>query len=197
VRRMRIPFVSFVCALLGSVLVSACVATPPPAANAPADALHDPAATATSPARAPGAPSAVAAPSVRFPVMPMTLVINNVARHEKHVLELRADATLWGDGSAVGKLDGARIVADDGSVLVSVADDGKVLAHGHPTPMRFEGDEVVAEGGAKLSVDEKGQLIFLAPGKDATHMPINVEGYVVAAKRTALLLTVLVAMPSE
>ena len=195
-RGMRIlPMVA-----LFSVLV-ACVETPTPKpANAPGDALHDPPpAAAHVPSASPNAPTAALGTAARFPVLPMKLVVNNVARHETHVLELKADATLWGDGSVVGKLDSehARVVTSDGAVVVAVADDGKVLAHGHATPMRFEGDDVVAEGGAKMTIDEKGQVLFLAPGKEATHMPIMVEGYVVAGKKTALLLTVLLAMPTE
>ena len=180
--------------VLTSATALACGASAAPRpADVPGDALHDPAANATKPP----APSAPSAATARFPVMPMKLVFTNVARHESHALELKGDATLWGDGAQVGTLQGAQIVTTDGKVVLSVGEDGKVMARGQATPMRFDGEEIVFESGAKMSIDEKGQLLFVAPGKEPTHMPIVVEPYAAKGERTALLLTVLVALPTD
>src|SRR5581483_8262897 len=125
--------------------------------------------TASAPAPAPAA-------GPRFPIVPMKLTVTNAATGEKNVLERHQDASLRVEEKVVAKLEGSRVLAPDGPELMNVGDDGRVIAQGHPTKMRFnEKDEVEGGEGVKIVVDDGARVLFTAPGKEPTRMPVTID----------------------
>jgi hypothetical protein len=110
--------------------------------------------------------------------------------------EVKKDGTITADGKAVAKISGDQIDALDGSgTLVTVSMDGTLVGQAVRPGFKLEGDDLVSDKGAKVTVGDDGNVTSTKDGKSETLA--KVEGGA-DARRTAVLVTaVLVAKPSE
>jgi hypothetical protein len=108
-------------------------------------------------------------------------------------IELKADGTVLYDGKAVAKIAGDQVQDTTGNTLVTVGVDGSLVGNGVKAGMKFQGDDLVAEGGNKLSIADDGTLSATKDGK--TEAIGKIEGGT-TAKRAALIVVAVWMMSS-
>jgi hypothetical protein len=203
--------------LLLSAALSACGGSPPPAPIAPpAEPTPAPVATvepAAAPTAAPAetapAPVAaataapVAAPPVdpTIPLVAFQILDTNPTAKDKVLFDVKADGTIQDDaGKKIGLIDGHNIRFEGETDPVwSVEKDGTV--HGpllQGANAKFEGKDVLTfrKDNIKgtVSVDDKGNVTIVnTKGKDTP--PWKVVGAIAGAKRTAAMLSLMIARP--
>lgn len=111
-------------------------------------------------------------------------------------VEVKKDGTITADGKAVAKISGDQIDALDGSgTLVTVSMDGTLVGQALKPGFKLDGDKLVTDSGAEVTVGDDGSVTSTKDGKSETLA--KVEG-AADAKRTAVLVTaVLVVKPSD
>ncbi len=103
-------------------------------------------------------------------------------------VELQADGTITVDGKPAAKVKGDQVDSIEGTSMVTIGVDGSLVGNGVKPGSKFEGDDLVMDNGAKLSVAEDGSITSSKDGK--TETVGKAEGGA-AAKRTALVLAAL------
>ncbi len=81
----------------------------------------------------------------------------------KAVIELRADGTVWvtkgAKSTKIGSFVKNTFASDNGKLTISVWKDNSITATDQQYKLRFDDkDALVAEGGTKISIDEKGKV---------------------------------------
>ena len=107
-------------------------------------------------------------------------------------LEVKADGTVTVDGKTVAKIAGDELQDESGVTMVTVGVDGSLVGSALKPGFKFEGDELTAEGGAKLAVDDEGTVTMTRDGKSETLGKFDGVG---KAKRAALLVAVVMLAP--
>lgn len=130
--------------------------------------------------------------SLAIKISPMKLVPTKKGK----TVEVKKDGTITADGKPVAKISGDQIDALDGSgTLVTVSMDGSLVGQAVRPGLKLEGDELVSDKGAKVSIGEDGTVTSTKDGKSETLAKVEGGG---DAKRTAVLVTtLLVAKPTE
>lgn len=195
---MRTAKLLAACALFA---LSACAAerkharsseTPIVAETSPASDMPPAPAEKAAPAEDAAATTTKTSESLAIKISPMKLV---PAKKGKTV-EVKKDGTITADGKPVAKISGDQIDALDGSgTLVTVSMDGSLIGQAVRPGLKLEGDDLVSDKGAKISVGDDGTVSSTKDGKSETLA--KVEGGA-DAKRTAVLVTsVLVAKSAD
>lgn len=110
-------------------------------------------------------------------------------------LEVKQDGTVTLDGKPAAKIAGDQMQDATGSTLVTVGVDGSLVGAGVKPGLKFQGDELTAESGAKVSVGEDGTVTLAkADGKSE---PLGKFEGGASAKRAALLVTAMWLMPAD
>jgi hypothetical protein len=117
----------------------------------------------------------------------------NSANAADKAIELKADGTVLYDGKAVAKIAGDQVQDTTGNTLVTVGVDGSLVGNGVKAGMKFQGEDLVTEGGNKLSIADDGTLNATKDGK--TEAIGKVEGGT-TAKRAALIVVAVWMMSS-
>jgi hypothetical protein len=188
-------------AVAALVVLSACAAdrkharsteTPIVAEASPASDMPPAPAEKAAPADAPTEEAAPAkTESLAIKIAPMKLV---PAKKGK-TFEVKKDGTIVADGKAIARISGDQIDSLEGAgTLVTVSMDGSLVGQAVKPGLKLEGDALVSDKGAKVSVADDGNITSTKDGKSETLAKL--EGGA-DAKRTAILVTtVLVAKPS-
>lgn len=104
-------------------------------------------------------------------------------------LDLKEDGTVSIDGKPAAKIKGDSVDSAGGTSMLTVGVDGSLVGNGVKPGYKFDGDDLVHESGAKLSVGDDGKINLTKDGK--TEAIAKVDGNASAAKREALIATVL------
>jgi hypothetical protein len=121
-------------------------------------------------------------------VAAMKLVPAKKGKDDKAV-ELKADGTITVDGKPFAKVAGDQVDAlDGGGTLVTVGIDGSLVGQAVKPGFKFDGDDLVTDTGAKLSIGDDGTLTSTKDDKAETLGKL--EGGE-QAKRAALIVAVL------
>ena len=127
-------------------------------------------------------------------VAAMKLAPVKKGKNDKAV-ELKEDGTVTIDGKPAATIKGDQVDSTGGTSMLTIGVDGSLVGNGVKSGMKFEGDDVVSEGGVKLSVGEDGTITATKDGK--SEAIAKVEGGA-SAKRAALILAVLwMSVPTE
>ncbi len=110
-------------------------------------------------------------------------------------LEVKQDGTVMLDGKTTAKIAGDEMKDATGSTLVTIGVDGSLVGSGVKPGLKFQGDELTAESGAKVSVGDDG-TVTLAKADGKSEALGKFEGGA-AAKRAALLVTAMWLMPVD
>lgn len=110
-------------------------------------------------------------------------------------LEVKQDGTVMLDGKTTAKIAGDEMKDATGGTLVTIGVDGSLVGSGVKPGLKFQGDELTAESGAKVSVGEDG-TVTLAKADGKSEALGKFEGGA-AAKRAALLVTAMWLMPAD
>jgi hypothetical protein len=105
------------------------------------------------------------------------------------VLELKDDGTVVIDGKTAAKISGDQVDSAGGTSMLTVGVDGSLVGNAVQPGLKFEGDDLVSDKGAKYSVGDDGTVSVTK--KDGKSEPIAKADGGAAAKRAALVLTVL------
>ena len=108
-------------------------------------------------------------------------------------IELKADGTILYDGKAVAKIAGDQVQDTTGNTLLTVGVDGSLVGNGVKGGMKFQGDELTADNGAKVAIADDGTISGTKDGKTETLG--TVEGGK-SAKRAALVVVAVWLMSS-
>ena len=123
----------------------------------------------------------------------MKLVPAKKAKDDKPV-ELKADGTIVVDGKPFAKVAGDQVDAlDGGGTLVTVGVDGSLVGQAVKPGFKFDGDDLVTDTGAKLSIGDDGTITMAKDDKAETLG--RLEGGE-KAKRAALIVIVLTMKPT-
>lgn len=118
----------------------------------------------------------------------MKLAALRLTRGKTEPVELKADGSIFVDGKWTAKIAGDHVEAANGTSLLTVAANGRLVGGRVEPGFLFVGDELYTDAGAKLSVRADGAVVV---AKDRGIETIaKVEGGI-AAKRAALVLAVL------
>jgi hypothetical protein len=110
-------------------------------------------------------------------------------------LEVKQDGTVTADGKTTAKIAGDEVKDATGTTLVTIGVDGSLVGTGVKPGLKFQGDELTAESGAKVTVGEDGTVTLAkADGKSE---PLGKFEGGASAKRAALLVTALWLMPAD
>ncbi len=110
-------------------------------------------------------------------------------------VEVKQDGTVTVDGKAAAKIAGDQMQDATGGTLVTVGVDGSLVGSGVKPGLKFQGDELTAESGAKVTVGEDGTVTLAkADGKSE---PLGKFEGGASAKRAALLVTAMWLMPAD
>jgi hypothetical protein len=132
-----------------------------------------------------------------FPIVPMQLVIARGGRGAV-VLSLAADGELRDGQTIVGAVKGTRVVGSKGEERVAVLGDGRITHGDRRTPLRFEKDELVSDNEHRISIDDAGNVVFAPPMRgQRARTSFRFEGFAPKARRTALLVLLLVVLENE
>lgn len=131
-----------------------------------------------------------------FPIVPMKLVIVR-GRSGAIVLALEKDGALRDEKALVGAVKAGRVVGTNGEERVAVLGDGRVTFGGRRTPLRFDGDALATDNGRRIAIDDSGNVVFSPPMRKGRGYSLKFEGFAPAARRTALLVLMLVVYENE
>lgn len=148
---------------------------PPPAKEAAA-----PAPTETK-AEGPGAAGGV--------IKVAAMKLSPLKKGKDKPVELKDDGSVTIDGKPAAKFKGDSVDSSGGTSMLTVGVDGSLVGNGVQPGYKFDGDDLVHESGAKLSVSDDGKVSITKDGK--TEALAKVEGGAASAKRAALIATVL------
>ena len=164
--------------------------------NDPSSAKEDmPAAPAEhkDAADAPAAETPKETQSLAIKIAPMKLT---PAKKGK-TFEVKADGTITADGKKVAKIAGDQIDATDGSgTIVTVSMDGSLVGQAVKPGLKLDGDDLVSDKGAKLSVGDDGAITATKDGKSETLGKVEGAG-ASQAKRTAALVAGVLMAPAS
>lgn len=191
-------------AVASLLVLSACAAdrkhgrsSETPIAEGASDKSDMPAAPAEKTAPTTDAPADTAAAPAKTETLAIKIAPMKLTPAKKgKTVEVKKDGTITADGKAVAKISGDQIDALDGSgTLVTVSMDGTLVGQGVKPGFKLDGDKLVSDKGAEVTVGDDGNVTSTKDGKSETLA--KVEG-AADAKRTAVLVTtVLVAKPSD
>ncbi len=132
-----------------------------------------------------------------FPIMAMQLVIVRGKRGAL-VLSLDKDGALRDSKEIVGKIKEGRVLGTKGEERLSIGPEGRVVYGGRRTPLRFaEKDEIVSDNGKRIAIDDAGNVVFAPPIRRQRAYSFKFEGFSPSARRTALLVFLLVVLENE
>ncbi|MBX3207533.1 MAG: hypothetical protein KF764_20965 [Labilithrix sp.] len=104
-------------------------------------------------------------------------------------IELKDDGSVSIDGKPAATIKGDSVDSSGGTSMLTVGVDGSLVGNGVKPGYKFEGDELVAENGARLAVGDDGTISVTRDGKSE---PLaKAEGGAATAKRAALIAVVL------
>lgn len=133
--------------------------------------------------------SAAAAPTAGGVIKLANLKITPAKKGGKDKpIELKDDGTVNVDGKPAAKIKGDEVNSTHGTSMLTVGVDGSLVGNGVKPGFKFEGDDLVTEGGAKLSVGDDGAITATKDGKTETLAKAENGA---SAKRAALVATVL------
>lgn len=136
-----------------------------------------------------------AAPSAGGVIKLAALKVVPAKKGKDKVVELKEDGTVSIDGKVAAKIKGDEVTSAGGTSMLTVGVDGSLVGNGVKPGFKFEGDDLVLENGAKISVAEDGTIASVRDGK--TEKLAKVDGST-SAKRASLALTVLyVTLPAS
>lgn len=116
------------------------------------------------------------------------LKVTPAKRGKDKVVELRDDGAVLIDGRRAAKIAGDHVESADGTSMLTVGVNGSLVGSRVAPGFKFDGDDLVTDAGAKLSVDADGAII-VTRDRD-TEILARMEG-ASSGKRAALIATVL------
>jgi hypothetical protein len=103
-------------------------------------------------------------------------------------VQVKADGSITGDGKALGKIAHNEIKDPAGATVYKVLTDGTVTGAGVNKKIKFnDKDELVGEGGLKITIAEDGTATLDRGGKSEP-APLKIEGVSAKNRRAAILL---------
>jgi len=109
-------------------------------------------------------------------------------------IEVKADGSVTADGKPAGKLAPDHVEDAAGKTLVSVSNDGAISGDKVAPGLKFSGDDVVGDDGAKLvTIGDDGTLQMMAGKKMDTWGKFDGGG---SAKKAAAVVAVAWLMPA-
>ncbi|HVH48241.1 MAG TPA: hypothetical protein VM925_38170 [Labilithrix sp.] len=129
-----------------------------------------------------------AAPTAGGVIKLAALKVTPAKKGKDKAVELKEDGTVTIDGKPAAKIKGDQVDSSGGTSMLTVGVDGSLVGNGVKPGYKFDGDDLVTEGGAKLSVGDDGTITITKDGKSETLA--KAEGGA-SAKRAALIVTVL------
>lgn len=175
------------------VVLSACGGEPKPAKSADNAGITETSAKEDMPPPAPtevaaGAPTpGEASAGAAGGVIKLAAMKVTPAKKGSSV-ELKDDGSVIVDGKPAAKIKGDQVDSTGGTSMLTVGVDGSLVGNGVKPGFKFEGDDVVTESGAKLSIGEDGAITATKDGKSEA---IGKADGGAKAKRAALVLAVL------
>lgn len=131
--------------------------------------------------------------NTKIAITPMKLVGGKPGEPPQTVMDLRADGTIWGPGGKeVAQVAGDRIVSIAGKTIMVLDADGSVSIPEANRSARFdENDVLTSKEGKGVGVGDDGVPFFFGADKKVEKFPGYWDGYKPTARRTAVMLTVL------
>lgn len=162
--------------------------TEPVASAAPADLPPPPATAAVEPAPAP----APAPEPVKLDVAAAKFTPAKTAKNAK-AFEVKADGTVQSGGKPVLKVSGDHLEDATGKTVLTVGTDGTLTGADYKSGFKFQGDDIVSEDGAKVSVAEDGTVNGTFNKKTDTLGKFDSA----SAKKTAALVSFVLLAPKD
>ena len=155
------------------------------------------ASTACGPSPAQIAKVEAARANEEFPIVAMQLVIVRGKRGAL-VLSLDKNGALRDGKEVVGAIKTGRVLGPKGEERIAIGPEGRVVYDGRRTPLRFsERDEIVSDNGKHIAIDDAGNVVFAPPMRRQRAYSFKFEGFAPSARRTALLVFLLVVLENE
>ena len=149
---------------------------------------------APAPTVAEPAPAAPAEPPPP-PNAEIKLAAFKIAPSKGKAIEVKEDGSIMSGGKPAGKIAGDHIEDTAGEPLVTLGSDGSVTGKNVTGSWKFEGDELVGEGGKKVSVADDGTINSLKDEKAKPEKWGKADAGAKEAKQTAALVAVAWLMP--
>jgi predicted small lipoprotein YifL len=152
--------------------------------------MPPPAKEATAAPEAAAAPAEAApAPAVAGGVIKIAaLKVTPAKKGKDKTVDVKDDGTVSIGGKAAAMIKGDSVDTVRGTSMVTVGIDGSLVGNGVAPGFKFDGDDLVTDGGARLTVGSDGAITASRKGKTATLAKTDGPP---DAKRAALVVTVL------
>lgn len=174
--------------LAGSLIACGSAATRPSA----------PAATPSLRAPIPSAESPVVLSTGRLVIVPMAVVARSPSNETRELLLLREDGTILANGKVVARILTDSVISAEGEPIIRVEASGALAITGAKgAKPQFLPNDDLATGRSKLRIGDDGVPVLLREGDAPDTFPGYIRGFAPNAKRTAILLMILVTLPGD
>ena len=140
-----------------------------------------------------GAAAATAAPAPPIEVVPMKLSLR-ITDPPTQIVELRADGSVVsGKGELLGRIQGSKVVDNQGKEVLSVRGDGKVVFPELEDELKFNDDGDLVDDKGVIRIGSDGTLVTIESGGSPTRLPLRFEGFKANGRRAAVVTLLLMA----